>query len=72
MADGTASVAILESNRTSELMAHLPEPDYTRPLLSMSGEQRQRIMDLLGLMYGAGEADRVFPDLERRMRVCAE
>src|SRR6476620_11456465 len=69
MADGTASVALLESNRTSELLAHLPEPDYTRPLLSISPAQRQRIVDLLGLMYGPAEADRIFPELERRMRV---
>ena len=69
MVDGQASVATLESNRHGELLAHLPEPDYTRPLLTVSAEHRQRIVDLLGLMYGPPEAERIFPELERLMRV---
>ena len=52
MVDGPASTATLESTRRGELLAHLPEPDYTRPLLTLSAEQRQRMLDLLGLMYG--------------------
>jgi sucrose phosphorylase len=69
MVDGRATVALLEPHRTGELLAHLPEPDYTRPLLAVSAEQRQRIVSLLGLMYGPAEAERIFPELERRLRV---
>ena len=69
MVDGPVSMATLESTRRGELLAHLPEPDYTRPLLTLSAEQRLRILDLLGLMYGPAEAERIIPELERLLRV---
>lgn len=48
---------------------HLTEPDYTRPLLEMTPEQKERIMDKLAFLYGEERARKCFVELERIMRV---
>lgn len=48
---------------------HLAEPDYGRPLLQVSDAQRARLLDILTVMYGADDAARHYPELERLMRV---
>lgn len=48
--------------------AHLPAPDYTRPLLEPSPAQRQRLLEILELLYGATGAAACFPELLRLMR----
>jgi sucrose phosphorylase len=48
---------------------HRPEPDYARPLLQLSDEQRERILGLLGRIYGEEEARLCFDELFRLMRV---
>ncbi len=50
-------------------LAHLPEPDYTRPLLQITEAQRDRLMGFLTLMYGEDLAQAHYPELERLMRV---
>lgn len=52
-----------------ELRAHLPEPDYTRPPLELRAEQRQRILEKLGALYGRKRAEACYGELERLMRV---
>ncbi|MCG6923709.1 MAG: sugar phosphorylase [Acidobacteria bacterium] len=51
------------------LRAHLPEPDYTRPLLQVAPEQRERIIGKLAVLYGRERAEVWWPDFERLMRV---
>ncbi len=50
-------------------LAHLPSPDYTRPLLQLSDAQRQRLIGILGVIYGAERAEACYPELERILRV---
>ena len=51
------------------LRSHLPEPDYTRPLLAVAPAQRANILDKLSLLYGRQRAEAFYPELERIMRV---
>lgn len=51
------------------LRLHLKEPDYSRPLLQIDEEQRKRIIDLVSRLYGAEDAERWFPEIERRLQV---
>lgn len=54
------------------LRSHLPEPDYSRPLLQVSEGQRRRLLGLLAVLYGEQRAEAAWPELERLMRVyCA-
>jgi glucosylglycerate phosphorylase len=48
---------------------HLPEPDYTRPLLEVAPAARARITSHLATLYGPERAERVYPEVERLMRV---
>ena len=49
--------------------AHLSEPDYTRPLLQVTGEQRERILGHLTTLYGPVRAASSYVEVERLMRV---
>ena len=51
------------------LRTHLPEPDYTRPLLEVSPDQRQIILARLSVLYGRDTAEEWWPEFERMMRV---
>ena len=51
------------------LRAHLPEPDYTRPLLELTPAQRRSILARMAVLYGRKEAEAVFPEIERLMKV---
>lgn len=51
------------------LRAHRPEPDYTRPLLEVRPDQRERIVSLLEVLYGRETAKRWWPEFLRVMRV---
>lgn len=62
-----ASTPALDASRFT--YAHLPAPDYSRPLLEIGGEQRQRLLDILAIIYGAERAEACYPELERIMRV---
>jgi glycosidase len=64
-----ASSAVTHAPRDTWRLPHLPEPDYSRPLLALSEPQRQRMLDLLVLMYGREAAERALPEFERLMRV---
>jgi sucrose phosphorylase len=48
---------------------HLREADYARPLLDISSEQKQAILDKLEILYGTEAARACFPELERILRV---
>ncbi|HTV03211.1 MAG TPA: alpha-amylase family glycosyl hydrolase, partial [Luteitalea sp.] len=50
-------------------LPHLPEPDFSRPLLEVSPEHRARLLHILGVMYGAAVAEEQYPELERLLRV---
>ena len=52
-----------------ELRLHLKEPDYQRPLLQLTGEQKQTILEQLTVLYGKERAEACFPEVERVMRV---
>jgi len=51
------------------LRAHLPEPDYTRPLLEVPPAHRARILDKLTVLYGRRRAEACYGELERILRV---
>ena len=51
-----------------ETRRHLPAPDYTRPLLEPSAEQRHRILGILAVLYGREGAEACFPEILRLMR----
>lgn len=48
---------------------HRSEPDYARPLLHVSDAQRERLLAVLSVMYGAETAGQVYPELVRLLRV---
>jgi sucrose phosphorylase len=50
-------------------LAHLAEPDYSRPLLAVTEAQRERLLGILTVMYGAEIAAQHYVELERLMRV---
>lgn len=50
-------------------MRHLPAPDYTRPLLEITPEERRRLLDILALLYGREGAAATLPELERQLVV---
>ena len=52
-----------------ELRLHLKEPDYQRPLLQLTGEQKHAILEQLTILYGKERAEACFPEVERLMRV---
>jgi sucrose phosphorylase len=52
-----------------DLRVHLPEPDYTRPLLEVRPAHRERILEKLSLLYGKKQAESSYVELERLMRV---
>jgi glycosidase len=49
--------------------SHLPEPDYSRPLLEVAPEAERRIVGLLERLYGPERAAACWPELLRLMRV---
>jgi sucrose phosphorylase len=51
------------------LRAHLPEPDYARPLLELTAAQRRSILGKLTVLYGGETAGAVFPEIDRLMKV---
>lgn len=53
----------------AEHRPHLPAPDYSRALLAVTAEQRERIVALLAVMYGRKRAEACWPEVERLMRV---
>ena len=48
---------------------YLQQPDYSRPLLALTAEQRESILDKLRLLYAEEAASRTFPELERILKV---
>ena len=48
---------------------YLPHPDYTRPLLEVSPEQRERIIEKLTVLYGELDARAYYWEVERLMQV---
>jgi glucosylglycerate phosphorylase len=48
---------------------HLLQPDYTRPLFSLTKQSRERIMDKLIRLYGRDAAGSTFFEIERLMKV---
>lgn len=48
---------------------HLREPDYSRPLLRVPEETRERIIGHLTTLYGPLRASTCYPEIERLMRV---
>jgi sucrose phosphorylase len=51
------------------LRAHRPEPDYTQPLLEITGAQRRSILSKLTILYGRDRAKAVYPEIARLMKV---
>ena len=47
----------------------LPAPNYSKPLLELSTDTRQRMWGRLKFLYGQEQADRWMPELERIMKV---
>lgn len=63
----TAKAEALLQKRYQRL--HLPEPDYSRPLLTVEAVAQARILEKLTALYGARKAEACYPELERLMRV---
>ena len=51
------------------LRLHFREADYTHPLLEMTAEQKNSILEKLEILYGRPQAEACFPELERVLRV---
>ncbi len=69
MVDDSATSPTRRTSRQDWQLSHLAEPDYSRPLLVVGDAQRQRMLDLLVLMYGSDEAGPIYTELERLLRV---
>ncbi len=50
-------------------MLHNSEPDYSRPLLKIPENARERILSRLSFLYGEKTAREIMPELERIMKV---
>jgi glycosidase len=51
---------------------HLAEPDFTRPLIEVTGERQERLLQRLRLLYGEALAEATLPELMRLLKVhCA-
>ena len=46
-----------------------PKPDYTRPLLEISSDVKERMFSRLKFLYGEEQAQAIMPELERVMKV---
>jgi len=57
------------SEKRYRKILHSPEPDYTRPLFSLSPESRARILGRLESLYGREAASETMGELERIMKV---
>jgi glycosidase len=51
------------------LEAHLPEPDYARPLLRVPPEKKRALLEKLTYLYGKSDAVKWYAEVERLMRV---
>lgn len=60
-ADRSRGVASVEGYRL--------DPDYTQPRLEIPEANRRRMLGRLSLLYGEERAERVYPELERRLQV---
>jgi sucrose phosphorylase len=52
-----------------EAHRHLPAPDYEQPALVVSPAQRERLLGLLGRIYGRETGEACYAELHRMMRV---
>jgi len=50
-------------------IAYNAKPDYTRPLLEISSESRERMFSRLKFLYGEEQAETYMPELERILKV---
>ena len=51
---------------------YLDEPDFTRPLIEVTGERQERLLQRLQLLYGEALAEATLPELMRLLKVhCA-
>ena len=50
-------------------IAYREDPDYTKPLLEIPGEAREKIFSKLRFLYGEDNAKAAMPELERILRV---
>jgi len=48
---------------------HLPEPDFSRPLLEVRPDQRGRVLEKLTVLYGPERAAACYAEVERMMKV---
>ncbi len=55
------------SKRLSKIRYN-PEPDFTKPLLEISHETRERLFSRLSFLYGKTEAEKWLPELERILK----
>jgi sucrose phosphorylase len=52
---------------------HYDEPDFTRPLLEIPAEAKERMLSRLNFLYGEDEAEKWWPELERILKIyCAQ
>jgi sucrose phosphorylase len=59
----------LDKIRRLRHAAHLPTPDYTRPLFELPADVRERMRGRLSFLYRESEADKWTAELERILRV---
>ena len=46
-----------------------PEPDFTKPILVIAPEKKERMFSRLLFLYGKDKAERIMPELERILKV---
>jgi glucosylglycerate phosphorylase len=59
----------LHRTHPSARFTYYPEPDYSRPLLTVPDELSDRMLEILVFLYGKESANKALPELERIMKV---
>ncbi|MEA3332092.1 MAG: alpha-amylase family glycosyl hydrolase, partial [Pseudomonadota bacterium] len=50
-------------------ISYNPEPDFTKPILEIAPEKKERMFSRLLFLYGKEQADRIMPEIERILKV---
>ncbi|MCD6534094.1 MAG: alpha-glucosidase C-terminal domain-containing protein [Deltaproteobacteria bacterium] len=50
-------------------ISYNPDPDFTKPILEIAPEKKERMFSRLLFLYGKEQADRIMPELERILKV---
>ncbi len=60
---------VIKDSKKITRIRYNPEPDFTKPLLEIPAETRQRMLGRLSFLYGEAEGEKWMPELERIIKV---